>query len=196
MNNYPKKPERDNTYYLDQLRREIDAVTEDGELKDVVYLHGFTSSFQKNSYFDQQPPETSKNMLYNVRIAENGLYEIERLITPADSKGEYLSKQVYTFADNSTSIFIRQKRWDGHFDAVKEYTPIEITETEIIAEISSVILDGLRLAEDEARGPLNKHRKAMNQYYGEENEVMPGKLTRGVGRLMLWAFGPKKDDEE
>ncbi|MBP9813522.1 hypothetical protein KBC51_03750 [Candidatus Saccharibacteria bacterium] len=167
--------EKDNNHYLSLLRQEIDWATENGKNKDIVYLHGCK--------------------LFNTRVNREGAYEIERLIPPYDKLGEFPSKVVYCLAENSTSIFRKEWLWDGNPDGVRELATMVYDLNENVENISRFVLDGLRLDEEESQKYLKKHRKIMNQHYGEDHELKPGIIVDRVGRLIIWMFGPPPVDE-
>lgn len=166
------RPEKNNQYYLNMLRHEIDGATNYGEDSNQVYLHGETS-------------------LFNVRKnAKEGYYEMERLIVTAGTPGEYPTKIVYYVAENSTAIYQKEWFWDGNSDEPKEFASLYYSLNEDVYKISRLVLDGLRLDDQEAQKYLRKHRRIMNHHYGEDHDLGPGPMTK----LFSWIFGEPKTD--
>jgi hypothetical protein len=110
--------------------------------------------------------------------------------------GEFITKSVYSLAENSTSVFWKEWSWEGNLDGVREFSSVVYNITEDVENISRFVLDGLRLDEEESQKYLKKHRKIMNQHYGEDHELKPGIIVDRVGRLIIWMFGHPQDNKD
>lgn len=175
MENKPNKP-KDNEYFLDLLKKEIIAVTNNGEVEDAV--------FEYNGYEIINGQLNLGAKYYNPRYKEEtGFYEIHRLL-PSPKSGMFNNSLIYAFHENSSTILSRSVRWDGNLDGCNPNPDREYNTPEQIEACSRLICDGLSPPDDQAAKILRRHYKYLKKHFKQEVEVPPSAIGRKIKNIL------------
>jgi hypothetical protein len=165
-------------YYLELLKQEILAITNDGENNDAVYLHN-------DLMFNSKGILLTESKYYNPTYdPETQQFTISRLI-PSPTGVDYNFMQDYVIAENSDVIYGFITEWQAELSNCLPVEERVFSSANEVEAIGRFIADGLRLPEQEAIKLLRKHRKRLKSAYGIDNGDIPSGKFMEMAKIIF-----------